>query len=400
MDRRVDRMPGRDRHRFRVASSEDVRDVNRRLVLNLIRAHQPVSRADLARLSGMQRSTISLIVEQLLDESWVLEGAMGRLPRGRRPTFLQLNNDRVIIAVDLRPTQTTLAVADVNGHFAAESMAETPRTPEAAVNAIVQRLGPLLQACRGKKVEGIGVTLPGRYDRERGTFAFAPNLEWGDVDLGGRIAAAAGLEVELENAANACVLSAVWFDHNDPWRDLVVVTVSEGIGTGILANGELIRGTGGMAGEFGHVPIDPDGPRCACGGRGCWEVFASNRAALRYYAGRRERGALTFDGLLQLVEGGDRRAMAALDTMAHYLGRGMRVIVAGLAPDRIIVVGDVTRVWGRIVGVLEAELRSQVLPGGRVPRLGAAREDGMARLRGAVALVLQKHFGTPPQIRL
>ena len=88
----------------------------------------------------------------------------------------------------------------------------------------------------------------------------------------------------MENAANACVLAAVWFDHMES-RNFVVVTVSEGIGTGILVNGQLVRGINGMAGEFGHVPLDPDGPLCGCGSRGCWEVFASNRAALRYYFG-------------------------------------------------------------------------------------------------------------------
>src|ERR1700681_4711087 len=93
------------------ASSEVVRDINRGLVLNLIRTRQPVSRADLARLSGLQRSTISLIVEQLLQEQWILEGPIGRLPRGRRPTFLLLNDQRIIVGIDIRPTQMTVALA-------------------------------------------------------------------------------------------------------------------------------------------------------------------------------------------------------------------------------------------------------------------------------------------------
>src|SRR5205085_2541085 len=170
---------------------------------------------------------------------------------------------------------------------------------------------------------------------------FAPNLKWRDVDIRGPIAEATGLEVELENAANACVLAAVWFDGMDEGRNLVVVTVSEGIGTGILANGHLVRGLSGMAGEFGHVPIDPKGPACGCGGRGCWEVFASNRAALRYYleSGSHESG-LDFLGLLNRADLGDKRAAQALDTMAHSLGRGMRMIVAGLSPERIMLIGD------------------------------------------------------------
>jgi predicted NBD/HSP70 family sugar kinase len=391
-------MTWRDATRPQTASSEDVREINRRIVLNLIRTRQPVSRADLARLSGMQRSTISIIVEQLIKERWVLEGATGRLPRGRRPTFLLLNNDRVIIAVDVRPTQTTVAVADVNGEFSSQQVMQTPPDPERASRAIIKQVQTLARACRGKKIEGVGVTLPGRYDPRSRKLAFAPNL-WADWDLGVQLAEATALEVALENAANACVLAAVWFGQAEGARDLVVITVSEGIGTGVMVNGQLMRGVGGMAGEFGHVPIEPDGPLCKCGSRGCWEVFASNRAALRYYAGRQTPDpTLTFPDLLARAERGDRRAGEAIDRMARYLGRGMRMIIAGLAPDRIIVSGDLTRSWSRIVPIIEAEVRAQALPGSRVPLVMAADEDGSARLRGAVALVLQKHFGNPPLV--
>jgi len=392
-------MTWKDASRPQTASSEDVRDINRRIVLNLIRTRQPVSRADLARFSGMQRSTISIIVEQLLEERWVLEGATGRLPRGRRPTFLLLNNDRVIIAVDVRPTQTTIAMADVNGQFSSQQVMDTPSDAERATRAIVRQVQTLVKGCRGKKIEGIGVTLPGRYDHGRKVLAFAPNLKWPEWDIGPKLAEATGLEVAPENAANACVLAAVWFGQAEGARDLVVITVSEGIGAGVLVNGQLMRGVAGMAGEFGHVPIDPEGPLCSCGARGCWEMFASTRAALRFYAGRHvPEPHLAFTDLLARAERGDRRAGEAVDKMARYLGRGMRMLIAGLAPDRIIVSGDLTRSWTRVAPIIEAEVRLQALPGTRTPPVMAADEDGAARLRGAVALVLQRHFGNPPLV--
>src|SRR5215471_15244684 len=122
--------------RIQAASSEVVRDINRRIVLNLIRTRQPISRADLARISGLQRSTISLIVEALVDENWVIEGPTGRLPRGRRPTFLRLNDDRVIIGVDIRPTQTAVALANVNGKFTSQEVMDTPADAKAGVAAL------------------------------------------------------------------------------------------------------------------------------------------------------------------------------------------------------------------------------------------------------------------------
>ena len=380
---------------MQTASSEVVRDINRRIVLNLIRTRQPISRADLARASGMQRSTISLIVEELVEERWVLEGPTGRLPRGRRPTFLRLNDERVIIGVDIRPTQITVALADVNCKFTSQTVMPTPTDPEVAVKSIVQRIQAIVRTCDKKKTEGIGITLPGRFHQDSNRLIFAPNLKWRDVDLRNPIAKATGLEVELENAANACVLATVWFNRLEACRNLVVVTVSEGIGTGILINGQLARGLNSMAGEFGHVPLDPEGPLCSCGSRGCWEVFASNRAALRYYHESSSHAeGLSFADLLSLADQGDARAVNALDTMAHYLGRGMRMIVAGLAPERIILIGDLTRSWHRFGPVIEAEVKAQILPGGGMPLVMPAHEDGMARLRGTVALVLQKHFGT------
>src|SRR5437879_2374302 len=266
-----------------VASSETARDINRSVVLNLIRHRQPISRADLARVSGLQRSTVSLITEQLIEESWVINGPTGRLPRGRRPTFLRLNERRAILVADIRPAQITVALADVNGRFLSQVAFLTP--PEASVGAdrIAARIQELMKAHSNLIFEGIGISLPGRFDESTKRVIFAPNLKWREFDLKTAIEKATGLSVELENAANACCLAEVWFGQAEKIRDMVVVTVSEGIGTGIFLNGQLMRGSNGMAGEFGHVSIDPEGPSCTCGGRGCWEVYGSNRAAQRYY---------------------------------------------------------------------------------------------------------------------
>ena len=387
-------MPVPNKSRPQGASSEVVRDINRRIVLNLIRKRQPISRADLARVSGMQRSTISLIVEQLIRENWVLTGPTGRLPRGRRPTFLRLNDARVIIGVDIRPTQITAAVADANGRFISQEAIVTTPDPEFTLGRLTEVIRRIVASCRGRKIEGIGVSVPGRYIPGSNRLVFAPNLGWRDVDIRTPLMKATGLEVEIENAATACALAAVWFDHMEQARNLVVVTVSEGVGTGILLNGQIVRGVNGMAGEFGHVPLDPQGPLCECGRRGCWEVFASNRAALRYYS---ESGSvpagLSFLDLLSRADQGDQRAEKALKTMAHYLGRGMRMLVAGFAPERIVVVGDLTRSWKRFEAVIKPEVLEQVLPGGVAPQLIPAPEGGVARLRGTVALVLEKDFG-------
>jgi predicted NBD/HSP70 family sugar kinase len=376
-----------------VASSETARDINRGVVLNLIRRRQPISRADLARVSGLQRSTVSLITEQLIREKWVVNGPLGRLPRGRRPTFLRLNDRRAIVVADLRPNLTTVAVADVNGRFLSQEAIPTLSSPAKTAAKLIASIQHQMDSHAELLFEGVGISLPGRVDEATQRIAFAPNLKWTEFDLKTPIEEATGMQVEMENAANACVLAEVWFGHTEKVRDLVVVTVSEGIGTGIFTNYQLAKGSNGLAGEFGHVPLDPEGPQCSCGGRGCWEVYGSARAALRYYhESATESDGMSFQDLMMLAETGDPLALRALDKMAHAIGRGMRMIVAGLAPEEIVVVGEFTRLWPRLGPVIEAEVAAAVLVG-KPPRVRPAADPRMARLRGTVALVLQKHFG-------
>jgi len=385
-------MKKRPRQPVQPASTDLVRELNRRTVLNLVRTRQPLSRADLARATGLQRSTISSIVAELIEEEWILEGPSARRERGRRPTFLRMNDGRVIIGVDIRPSQITVALADVNGNFTSQEVIPTPARPQEAIDELVQRIQRLQASSLDKKIEGIGVNIPGRVEPGTAKLIFAPNLNWPPTDLRTPLMEATGLDVELENAANACVLSAAWFERMDV-QHLVAVTVSEGIGTAILLNGRLARGKSGMAGEFGHVPLDPQGPLCGCGSHGCWEVFASNRAALRYYdEGQQGIDGLYYPDLLSLAGQGDARAIRALEMQARYLGRGMRMIVAGLDPELILVVGELTRSWDLFGPVIEAEIRSQVLPGAMCPEIKALREGNLARLRGTVAAILQKHF--------
>jgi predicted NBD/HSP70 family sugar kinase len=280
----------------------------------------------------------------------------------------------------------------VNGNFLAQETMPTTRDPRLTAEALAAKIGHLTKVFSDRVFEGIGISIPGRFNESSQRIVFAPNLGWPEFDFKGTIERATGMHVELENAANACVLAEVWFGHREKVRDFVVVTVSEGIGTGVFANGQLIRGLNDMAGEFGHVPLDPNGLPCTCGRRGCWEVYASNRAALRYYQESAEASdSLTFQELLALAESGNPLALKALDRMVHALGRGMRMLVAGFAPEEVVVVGELTRQWQRFGPAIEAEL-AMGLPGSHPPRVRPA-EGNMARLRGTVALVLQKHFG-------
>lgn len=369
------------------ASNKTPREINRNLVFNLIRTQQPLSRADLARVSGLQRSTVSLIVEDLIADRWVLEGSTGRLPRGRRPTFLELNDQRAVIALDIHPEHSMIAVTDLGGKILAQNVIDVPADPNKAIQPMVSAIRKLIDAHSDKSFDGIGITLPGRADPSLEKLIFAPNLNWPVLSIKSRIQRATGLRVEMDNVANACALSEIWFGASDGVRDLVVVNVSEGIGTGIFANGRILRGASGMAGEFGHVQMSTDGELCGCGSRGCWETTASNRAGLRYF-GQMSGRILpkNFAALVKMAQADDADAMMALEKMASFLGRGLRMIASALAPNEIIIVGDITAVWYMFGRVVEAELKRNSLA--KVPKLRPAFDGSTARLRSAVALVM------------
>ena len=349
---------------------------------------QPISRADLARSSGLQRSTVSLIVEELLAETWIVEDSMGNSPRGRKPTFLVINRHRVVLALDVHPAQITLAVTDLSGRISTENRVLLPDNPRKVIGAILDAVRKMIAAHDDRTFEGIGITLPGRFSHQLKKTIFAPNVLWPIAQIKSRVEQATGLPVVVDNVANACALSEVWFGSSDGTRDLVVVNVSEGIGTGIFANGRLLSGNVDAAGEFGHVQMDPVGLACNCGSQGCWETIASNRAALRYYEEIAGGAVESFDALLQLARAKDRKALDAIDKMCKALGRGLHMIVSALAPNEIIVVGELTRLWPVAFPIINAELRRFPLVG--IPRIRITKDPDKARLRGAVALIMNE----------
>ena len=373
-----------------LASSELARDINRDVVLEVIRAHQPISRAELARVSGLQRSTVSLIVNQLIEELWVREGALARLPRGRRPTMVVLNDDLVMLVADVRPKTATVAVVDLNGRLLSRAQMPVTSDPGRTLAAIIETMQRMREAHPGRSFEGVGISLPGRVDAETKRLRFSPNLRWPDFDIQGTLERGIGLPVELDNAANACLLAETWFGRMDGVRNAVLVTISEGLGTGILSNGQLVYGSHGMAGEFGHIPLDADGPQCGCGARGCWEMSASSNAALRYYAESQPKTPVrTIEDLLRLVGEDDAAAVAAVTKQAEAIGRGLRLVSATLAPELILIAGDIVVVWERFGPVVERAFHASTLAGMK-PRLRPTHEAEVARLRGAAIVVLQR----------
>jgi len=375
------------------SSAAPIRDSNRDLVLEVLRRNQPISRVDIARKSGLQRSTVSEIVEGLLEERWIREGSIVKTARGRRPTMLTMNDELFILVADVRPTQAILAAVDLNGRFLDRTLVPIISDPKRGVESIAEGMKRLRSNFPEKTCEGIGISLPGRVDKKSQKLALAPNLSWVGFDIRGTLQKRLGLQVELENAANACLLSEVWFGNLKEVRNAVLITISEGVGASVLVNGSLMEGASGLAGELGHIPISETGPKCACGQMGCWEMFASSRAALRFLQSKTgSQDVFSIQQLMNLEASGNPDAQQAVLKQIEAIGRGLRIVTASFDPELILFVGDITLRWSAIEPILSKELTSRMLAG-PAPKIAALADGEAARLRGAAVVVLQRHTG-------
>jgi len=374
-----------------LASSEIARDINRDIVLELIRFQQPVARADLSRLSGLRPSTISAIVEQLIAERWIVEGAIVKAPRGRPSTMLAVNGDMVTFALDMRPDRAILALVDLSGRFLSRETILTFADPRKTIAQIGKRIRAIQAEHAGKSFEGLGVSVPGRVHPTTQRVLMAPNLNWHDFDLKGALEKETNLQVEIDNDANACLLSELWYGRLQGAKNVVLIAVAEGVGAAILAGGQLHSGFNGLAGEFGHISVDPRGQLCGCGQKGCWEMESSSRAALRaYQAIAKSTTVHNFYDLLKLAEDGDVKAMDAIAQQARALGRGLRLVTATLSPELILFAGDISAAWDRYRPIVQAELQRTMLAG-TVPKLAIAGDAELARLSGSAAMLMQRH---------
>jgi N-acetylglucosamine repressor len=394
----------------RVAHRGTSRAINRQILLNLVRASQPVSRADLARLMGTRRGAISLIVNDLIDEGVLFEGAKGETARGRKPKFLYIDSrNRSVVAVDVRATRTSMMVTDLlTEPVVGVSSFPTQRDAGRFLKTLALRIRRLLDQHQDLgRCEGVGVVVPGMLDPTGARIAFAPRLGWRDVPLRDLLAKAIGLPVHIENSGRACAIAQAWGVRRETGRtsDFVFLSVSDGLGVGLVVNGEVLRGRHNVAGEFGHTPLDIDGPPCACGATGCWEAYVSNLATLSRYFGREisprlplplEIASFTVEDLVARARGGDAKAMAALQATARYLGLGLASVVNAVDPSRIFISGEIVAGWDLLESTVRQALATRVLaPAALSIEITAVPAPDQPRLRGAAALVTAPIFAAP-----
>jgi len=383
-----------DLRKAQAARLNTIRDINRQIVLNYVREREPISRAEIARETALQRSTISAIVEDLKSEGLVEEVGEGESTGGRRPTLLKLRAvGPIALGVSITPTCTTVATSDLAGRVIDQE--EFLTDPDKTISHVIEIVSDFNSRYKGS-IEGVGVSLPGLVDPSTGNALYIPYFLWRDLPISEMISSAVGLPVVIDNDANAVALAELWFGRpevNDA-RDFILVLVAEGVGTGIIFDGQVYRGQRGAAGEFGHMVIGRGAPvPCSCGSDDCWEAFSSERAAIaRYLKLSRSSTNVTFIEVVDRALAGEANAKQALVQTARELGVGISNLIIGFSPEAVVVGGEIARAWDLIESALTETIANSVRRGLPSARILPSTLGEKPTLRGALSLVLASKF--------
>ena len=321
------------------ATHQQTKQHNRDLVLRTIFANESISRAEVARVTHLTRTTVSDVVSGLLAEGLVEEVGRGESLGGKSPILLSIVADsRYLIGLNLAQDKFTGAIVNLRGEI--KEMVESPvhdDNGENALNLVYQMIDQLMKK-KIKPIVGIGVGTPGLVNTREGVVVNAVNLEWQDLPLSQLLEKKYKVPVRVLNDSQAAAIGEfVYGGAHAPDENMVVVNVIHGIGAGILINGRLFQGDGGGAGEIGHVVVQENGELCRCGKRGCLETVASARAVVKQ---------VKMNSLADVVssfDAGNATTNAVIQNAGRYLGVSLANLIATLNIQKIVLTGDMTR---------------------------------------------------------
>ncbi|HNN13965.1 MAG TPA: ROK family transcriptional regulator [Anaerolineales bacterium] len=339
------------------ATHQQTKQHNRDLVLRTIFANESISRAEVARVTNLTRTTVSDVVSGLLNEGLVQEVGRGESIGGKTPILVSIVADsRYLIGLNLAQDKFIGAIVNLRGEI--KEMVEEPVPDgdrQTALDLVYQIIDHLMKK-RIKPIVGIGAGAPGLVNTREGVVVNAVNLEWQDLPLGQMLEKKYKIPVSVLNDSQATAIGEyVYGGVHASDENLIVVNAKQGIGSGILINGQLFQGDGGGAGEIGHVVIQENGELCRCGKRGCLETISSAQAVLR----RLDQTSL--EKVQSAYFNGDARTIEAVTTAAHYLGISLANLIGTLNIQKIILTGDMTRFGQPWLEAVNVSMRNAAL---------------------------------------
>ena len=388
--------------RVHSATPATVRHVNRCIVLNLVRRHQPVSRARLSEMTGIYRSSISEIVDELIGQNLLVERLSEPSGRGRVPIHLTLNPDGYrVLGVSVRPFHSFVASAGLSGKIERSASFRTPKKPQSLMRELVRVVEQFRATDPRPDVSAfqqVGMGIPGLVNASTGVISLIPSLpEYSGFDIATEVERQLGIPAFVDNDCNIGALGELWLNPAEisQLRDFVFLEIGDvGVGAGIVLDGSLYRGHDSTwVGEFGHMVVDPNGPQCRCGRRGCWERFVCDEATWKRYDPARPYSPANFEEMLRLAkEEKDARALKALRQTAEYLSMGISNILCSLNSQTVLVSGEITKVWTLVEGIVRTRWSSPSL---EIRIRPALMQLDQLSVQGAIALALSTNFGAP-----
>lgn len=382
------------------ASRSLLRDFNVSLLIELVRRAGSISRAELARQSQLSAPTVSAIVDHLLKRGIVVETTTAPSSGGRPPVLLSVDPKAgYVVGIKLRGDGLTTVVCDLDAEIVSSNERYVPLVgdPVAAIDAIEEETRRALRdaAVPPSKVLGVGIGLSGIIETSRGVCKFSHLLQWHDVELAEPLRSRMGLPVWVENDVNALAVAEKWAGDAHAARDFVTLSIGRGIGLGIVVDRSLYRGAHGASGEFGHMIVEPGGPRCECGRFGCLEAVVGE-GAMRRRVGERKGHEVSRDELMLLVEMGDAATIEVVDSAGRKLGLAVANVITLLNPELLVVCGEGTALGATYLDPIVNAVREQTFADlGREVEIKVQRWGDEAWAVGAATLVLRESFNLP-----
>ena len=339
-----------------------VKKINTSIILNTIIRFAPLSRAKVSELTGLNKATVSNLVLELCDNHLVQEIGPGESSGGRKPRMLLFNGKAgYAVGVEIRLKAMTAVLTDLEGRIIAEKECLLEQHDVSSVLRIMVHIVKELMELAPNShygIVGVGVGVPGMVDGN-GTVLFAPNLEWELVPLQRLLEDEIGVPVTIDNEANAGAQGELRFGAGRDARHLLYISAGSGIGSGIIINGELYKGARGYAGETGHMSIEADGKECSCGNRGCWELYASEKAYDHSASSLPSR--LTSELVLH-AEQGHAETIEHFSEMGRYLGVGITNLVNSFNPQSVVIGGPLSDAREWIRDTMQKVVSQRTLP--------------------------------------
>lgn len=386
------------------ATRQQTKNHNTQLILKTIYENGDISRADIARATRLTRPTVSALVTELIDNQFVVETGLGPSAGGKPPTLLNIAQDAYhLLSVDLGSQAFRGAVVNLRGEIVERlSFPTHDRKGEAALQLVYKLIDSLVEVSTVPLL-GIGVGTPGLVDSRQGIIQRAVNLGWTDLPLRDLIENRYQKPSYLANDSHMAALAEYAFGQPRDSNNLVVIKIGQGIGAGIILNGQLYYGDGFGAGEIGHVVVAEDGLLCTCGNYGCLETTTSTRSILRQareIAGSQPTSHLAaaaeveWQTIVAALEAGDAATHTMVATAGKYLGVAIANLVGSLNIHHVVVSGRVSQLGDVFLDAARTETRRRVLPA-----MAAATEVAYSTLGsdivilGSSAMTLKHELG-------